>query len=390
MLSIGGNTPLAWGDANTYGDLNDNGQYDVGEPIGSDAVVMAAAQLGSGRAVFISDTDLFDNDFLQDHDNQRLFFNIMHWLVELYPLPAGAKHWVPSDPRLDDTKLLINIDIAGQGQTASVSPEETISGSCMYHIWAPHNPNEINQGFFIMSWTPSWPAPEGYYIPIWNGISGLYPGTGEVTEPFSFTAPSTPGTYYLYWCRQAHYTMRQAVDTYDQPLTLPAHAKIIVEPPEPILRITAHSPVNILVTDPSGARVGYDPATGEVVNEIPGAMYSGPGTEPQIITIPSPLPGVYIIDRYGIGTGPYTIAIESVASDGTVIHSETWTGTASPGELERGSIQMFEDGTFVDMPHGVIPEVPLGTVMVSAAMIIALVAYIAVPKWRRKRKSVNQ
>ncbi len=35
-------------------------------------------------------------------------------------------------------------------------------------------------------------------------------------------------------------------------------------------------------------------------------------------------------------------------------------------------------------PIGVIPEVPLGTIMASAAMIIALVAYVAMPKWRRK------
>ena len=32
----------------------------------------------------------------------------------------------------------------------------------------------------------------------------------------------------------------------------------------------------------------------------------------------------------------------------------------------------------------VIPEVPWGTIMASAAMIIALVAYVAKPKWRRK------
>ena len=124
-------------------------------------------------------------------------------------------------------------------------------------------------------------------------------------------------------------------------------------------------------------------------NEIPGATYSGPGTEPQVISIPSPLQGVYIIDRIGTGTGPYTIIIESVAPDGAVIDSETWTGTASTSELDRGSIQLFEDGSFVGQIFGVIPEVPLGTIMASAAMIIALLAYVARPKWRRKRKYVK-
>ena len=345
VLSIGSNTPLAWGDANTYGDLNNNGQYDAGEPIGSDAVVMAAAQLGSGKAVFISDTDLFDNDFLQDHDNQKLFFNVINWLIELYPLPTGAKHWVPSDPKLDDTKLLIDVNIEGQGQTAYVYAGETVSGTCTYQMWAPHNPNEINQGFFIMSWTPSWPAPDGYYVPIWNGISGLYPGTGEAMESFSFTAPTTPGTYYLYWCRQAHYTMRQAVDTYDQPLNLPAHAKIVVT--EAVLRITADSPVNIRVTDLNGLQVGYDPVSGTII-EILGATYSGPGTEPQEITIPNPAVGTYRVDAFGTGTGAYTITMESFASDGALVDSEVWTGIAEPGEQYTQEVELEPNGDITD------------------------------------------
>jgi|GEM_PF-5471643 len=37
----------------------------------------------------------------------------------------------------------------------------------------------------------------------------------------------------------------------------------------------------------------------------------------------------------------------------------------------------------------VIPEVPIGTIVASASMAIALVAYFAVPKWRRKQKHIN-
>ncbi len=47
------------------------------------------------------------------------------------------------------------------------------------------------------------------------------------------------------------------------------------------------------------------------------------------------------------------------------------------------------DGHVQQVPTTVIPEVPLGTIMASAAMIIALVAYITVPKWRRKRAYVS-
>ena len=162
-----------------------------------------------------------------------------------------------------------------------------------------------------------------------------------------------------------------------------------VKDPHTILFVVADSPVNVLVTAPNGLRVGYDSATESVVNEIEGATYSGPGTEPQVVAIPFPMPGVYIIDRFGTGAGTYTITIELMDPDGTMIDSETWIGIASSGKLERGSIQLFEDGSFVSQIFGVIPEVPLGTIMASAAMIIALVAYIAVPKLRRKRQYVK-
>jgi len=153
-----------------------------------------------------------------------------------------------------------------------------------------------------------------------------------------------------------------------------------------MLLIRAESPVDILITAPNGLRVGYDSTTGSAVNEIEGATYSGHGTEPQVIAIPAPLTGVYIIDMFGTGTGAYTITIEFMAEDGTVTDSETWTSETSPGELDRGSVQLFGDGSLVSRPHGVIPEVPWGTIVASVTMIIALVAYAVMPKWKRKRQ----
>ncbi len=45
--------------------------------------------------------------------------------------------------------------------------------------------------------------------------------------------------------------------------------------------------------------------------------------------------------------------------------------------------------TVTVLPTHVIPEVPLGTVLASVTMIIALLGYAAVPKWRRKRQHIN-
>lgn len=148
--------------------------------------------------------------------------------LELYSLPAGKKSTDASDPRLDNTTLLIDVDIMGSGQVIHATPGQTLSGNCTYQIYSGSNPSELKQAFFIMSWTPSWPPPSGYYIAIYHGGPGLYPGTTVTNQSFSFEAPSTPGTYYLYWCGSSHYSMEQGVGTYQWNLTLPAHAKIIV------------------------------------------------------------------------------------------------------------------------------------------------------------------
>jgi len=148
--------------------------------------------------------------------------------TDLVSLPGGCKFPDPSNTVLDTTRLLISISVNGQGQATTVSPGETVSATCTYQIYSGFgNPSEINQGFFILSWTPSWPSSSGYYIPIWNGISGVYPGVTN-TASFTFIAPSTSGIYYLYWCGAAEYSMGDAVSKFNQPLVSPAHAKIMV------------------------------------------------------------------------------------------------------------------------------------------------------------------
>lgn len=111
-----------------------------------------------------------------------------------------------------------------------------------------------------------------------------------------------------------------------------------------ILKIFVESPVNILVTAPDGLRVGYDSVTQTVVNEIEGATYSGPGTEPQVVDIPSPLPGVYDIDVVGTDSGVYTITIWSMAEDGFVAGIETDGGETVEGDVDHYSASISETG----------------------------------------------
>jgi len=151
-------------------------------------------------------------------------------LGDVFELPAGTKQADPTlKNSLDESGRLIEVDINGSGQTAYVAPGETISATYTCQIYsAAGDPSEVNHGFFILSWTPSWPPPTDYYIPIWEGTPGVYPGVIE-TGSFNFSAPTTPGTYYLYWCGGAKDTWAGAVARYREPLDIPAHARIIVE-----------------------------------------------------------------------------------------------------------------------------------------------------------------
>jgi len=51
-----------------------------------------------------------------------------------------------------------------------------------------------------------------------------------------------------------------------------------------VLTVHADSTVNLMITNHYGDRIGYNNETGLTINEIVGATYSGPGTEPQVIT----------------------------------------------------------------------------------------------------------
>ena len=104
-------------------------------------------------------------------------------------------------------------------------------------------------------------------------------------------------------------------------------------PPKPVMKnslsIFAESPVNLLVVNPEGQKVGWDPETETVVNEIIGAVYSGPGSEPQAIFIPencsslSGLDGNYAVLLAGISEGPYRLTIELATSEGVISQTHT-------------------------------------------------------------------
>lgn len=112
------------------------------------------------------------------------------------------------------------------------------------------------------------------------------------------------------------------------------------------LAISAHSPVEFVVTDPAGRKAGYDPRTGTTVDEIPGAVYEtielGPsdgavaGVESSVfpqMMIPAPEDGEYTTEVIGTGSGDYTLQLVASNWEGDVTQSSV-TGTIELNQVD--------------------------------------------------------
>ena len=80
-----------------------------------------------------------------------------------------------------------------------------------------------------------------------------------------------------------------------------------------VLLIQLKSPIDLVITDPGGNKVGKDFQTGEEYNEIPNAFYSGYETEDEYITILDPLVGEYKVKLQGTGGGNYGVLISYIS-----------------------------------------------------------------------------
>jgi hypothetical protein len=103
-------------------------------------------------------------------------------------------------------------------------------------------------------------------------------------------------------------------------------------PSKPYLKVTGQCPINVLVETPDGLSIGYDARTSTVMNEVSGAMYSGHGTDPQIIAIPDPAMGIYSIMVAGTATGNYTLTIEYINATQTL--AKSFSGAISPNQTK--------------------------------------------------------
>ena len=111
------------------------------------------------------------------------------------------------------------------------------------------------------------------------------------------------------------------------------------------LYIAAHSPVELLVTGPSGQQTGLDPTSQSVLGNIPNSSYGaeallddidiGSGVtapEVKILEVLDATQGNYSVEVQGTGTGPYTLDFWAYDSNGHPTN-QTFTGNATLGSL---------------------------------------------------------
>lgn len=121
------------------------------------------------------------------------------------------------------------------------------------------------------------------------------------------------------------------------PANVPAGSNVAI-----VIRID--SPVNVLVTDSNGKRIGVD-ASGNVVNDFGPFGYVGDPGEPRFLAIRDPSPGTFSVDAVGTGTGPYAVHAYSVDTDKILGEHIVARGTATPGSTSDHDFTLATDGT---------------------------------------------
>ncbi len=109
---------------------------------------------------------------------------------------------------------------------------------------------------------------------------------------------------------------------------------------------TFHSPVQLLLTDPSGRRLGVDPVTGEAYDEIPNAYYDDVGLDddetgdreidpPKQLYLPRPDSGDYSLTVLGTGDGTYTADFVAADANGTESTSQIQDVPIATGQIQN-------------------------------------------------------
>jgi len=138
-----------------------------------------------------------------------------------------------------------------------------------------------------------------------------------------------------------------------------AHATVsldLIQLGKKIYEWIVHSPVDLLITDPVGRRVGILHLSNRYVNEIPGATYSSPSGEPQVARIPASaiVDGEYRVELTPAGNGRYTVTasiLNGIVQEGQLVRiresDSIVGGNVATADRTIELLYRIENGTMV-------------------------------------------
>jgi CARDB/Permuted papain-like amidase enzyme, YaeF/YiiX, C92 family len=102
--------------------------------------------------------------------------------------------------------------------------------------------------------------------------------------------------------------------------------------------VIIYSPAHLLLIDNQGRRTGFDSAQNTIVNEIPGALYSGPDARFETISF-STLDTSYQLLVTGYASGGYHVEVARINTGAPF--SSVMAGTTYQGKVDRFTIQLL-------------------------------------------------
>jgi hypothetical protein len=113
-------------------------------------------------------------------------------------------------------------------------------------------------------------------------------------------------------------------------------------PPSPNrLRFGMHSPAYLAVVDPFGRACGIVLPGPTIVRQIPGCVATAPGSDPQLVDVPSPVLGTYQVVAASIAPGGSFVATASAVDGlGNLSFNYTASGAGQPGAKLLSSIEV--------------------------------------------------
>jgi hypothetical protein len=113
--------------------------------------------------------------------------------------------------------------------------------------------------------------------------------------------------------------------------------EFMFDPPDATLTFELHSYADMHIYDPESRHVGINYTTGEIENQIPGAICSF--RDIQRIILPKLAVGEYKVILKGTGTGNYELVVTGQSEDGIVIN-QTFEGSITEGEIHDAKTEV--------------------------------------------------